>query len=140
MSVGVGLRHLLRRLGAALYDGILLVALWFVGTAVVVVPAGGAIPAGSLWFGFYLWCLTGFFYLWFWLHGGQTLGLRAWRLRVIDVRTGQPPVLARGLLRYALAGPIWLSLLGILWSVFDPEQRAVHERLSGTRLAVVPKS
>lgn len=140
MSARGRLGHLLRRMGAALYDAILLLALWFAGATLVTVSAGEAVSADNIWFKLFLWGLAGAFCLWFWLHGGQTLGLRAWRLRVVDAGTGGATPWPRALLRYALAAPAWISVIGILWSLVDSQQRALHERLSGTRLQLLPKS
>ena len=73
---------LLRRLGAMVYDGLLLVALWFVATAIWLPFTGGeAIPYPGL-LRVWLLAVSFVFFGWFWTHGGQTLGLRAWRLRV----------------------------------------------------------
>ena len=77
-----------RRFAAAVYDGLLLLALWFVSTGIVVIFNGNeaidpqrmqlfALPA--------LWLMTFAFYAWFWRHGGQTLGMRSWRLRVVAI-------------------------------------------------------
>ena len=73
-----------RRLAAAIYDGLLLVALWMVTLLLVCLPlnavlgleAGNAMNRSLL-------LATGLgFFVWFWTRGGQTLGMRAWRLQV----------------------------------------------------------
>lgn len=84
---------------------------------------------------------TFLFYYWFWTHGGQTLGMRAWRLRVIDARLdGTPPHLIKCILRFIGA---FFSVsafgLGYLWVLFDPNNDTWHDRISGTRTLVVPK-
>ena len=126
---------LARRAGAALYDGLLLLALWLVATAAVLALRGGeAVPPGTVWFELWLLGVAFAFHGWFWVHGGQTLGLRAWRLRV--VRAGGAPLgwgdaarrFAAALLALAPAG------LGWLWMLADGEGRAWHDRLSGTRV------
>jgi uncharacterized RDD family membrane protein YckC len=80
--------YYLRRLGAAFYDGLLLLAFWLLTTFVLVILAGHALVsphAGTLskvpyWVA--LLCIAWAFFTWFWSHGGQTLGMRAWKLQV----------------------------------------------------------
>ena len=79
----------------------------------------------------------GFFAL-FWRLGGQTLGMRAWRLQA---RSEAGPLSWRqAWLRSVAALLSWLPAgLGFLWSLADADRLAWHDRLSGTRLVVVPK-
>lgn len=129
------LRLLLRRAGAFLYDAFLLAAVWLVGGALVLVPRGGeAVPPGTVWFELYLLALAFLFHAWFWTHGGQTLGLRAWRLRV--VRTDGKPLRWGDAARRFLAALLVLATGGIgwLWLLIDAGGRAWHDRLSGTRV------
>jgi uncharacterized RDD family membrane protein YckC len=126
---------LLRRLAALAYDTLLLAALAFAFTLlIVIIRSGEAIPAGSLWFEAALFALGALFYGWFWTHGGQTLGMRAWRLQV-TAADGSPLDWRRALLRYAAAYVSALALgLGFLWSLFDRERRCWHDLWSGTRM------
>lgn len=140
MNFNQRLTLLLRRLAAALYDGLLLLALWFSAAFLVVAARGGKpIPALTLWFELLLWGLGFLFCGWFWTHGGQTLGLRAWRLRAIT-REGGVLSWQRSLLRYALALPSWLSVIGVVWTLIDREGRAWHELGSGSRLSLLPRA
>jgi uncharacterized RDD family membrane protein YckC len=129
---------LLPRLGAALYDGLLLLALFFLAAALVdpFMPQDH-VPAGALWFRLYLLLVAFFFYGWFWTHGGQTLGMRAWRLRVV-CRDGRPLRWPRAALRFLVAVPSWASLLGVLWCVAGGH--ALHDRFSGTQTLRLPKA
>lgn len=131
---------LLRRLAAMLYDGLLLIALFMLAGFLALFATGGdAVPAGSFWFQSSLVLVAMLFLCGFWLHGGQTLGLRAWRLRV-ESADGGPVDARQALLRFAAA---LLALapagLGLLWLLVDPERRAWHDRLSGTRVVLLPK-
>ena len=47
--------------------------------------------------------MLGVYFGWFWSHGGQTVAMKAWRIRVLCV-DGGPLTLGRALLRFALAG------------------------------------
>ncbi len=75
----------------------------------------------------------------FWTHGGQTLGMRAWRIRLVTPQ-GQPVSLHQAIKRYLAAILSWLACgLGYIWIAVDPEQRSWHDRLSGTCLVLVAK-
>ena len=127
-----------RRLGAVVYDGLLLIALWLAAMAPVVVFTGehpSTLARASTQL--YLFLVGFAFFGGFWTHGGQTLGLRTWRLRVEDAQGGRL-TWARALARYAAALLSWLPFgLGFLWILVDPHGRAWHDRLSATRVASV---
>ena len=67
--------------------------------------------------------------------GGQTLGKLAWGLRVADA-AGGPVTLPQATVR-TLWTPVSLTV-GILWTLFDREGRALHDALAGTRVVAVP--
>ncbi|MDM7321947.1 MAG: RDD family protein [Gammaproteobacteria bacterium] len=131
---------LIRRLGALFYDWLLILALWFVLTALLLPLTGGeALPEQGPWHWAYQ-ALLGLsalgFYLGFWRKGGQTLGMRAWRVRLVD-EAGRTPSVHAMLVRAFWALPSWgLGGLGVLAMLLDPKRRALQDRLSGTRLIV----
>lgn len=132
---------LLRRLGAMAYDSLLLLALLMMLSYPYVWLTGGDKPSllVKTLYQLFLLAICFFFFAGFWTHGGQTLGMRAWRLKV--VRDGGGPIgWALALKRFALA---WISLiclgLGFLWVIFDRNKLAWHDRWSGTRLILLPK-
>ena len=128
-----------RRLAAALYDLLPLTGIWMGGAllALLFVP-GHQVPPGTLWFQAYLLALTIAYYALSWRRGGQTIGMRAWKLRVVDV-DGQACNWRAIALR--LAG-VPLSLLplgaGVWAAAFDAEGRMWHDRLAGTRVVRLP--
>ncbi len=132
---------LLRRLAAATYDTLLIVALLVIPTSVVMVFRGGEpVPPGSILLQILLLATVGTFFVGFWIRGGQTLGMRAWRLRVED-SDGRSLTLRRGLIRFFVAIPsVAVFGLGILWLLIDPQRRTLPDRLAGTRVVVVPKT
>ncbi len=128
-----------------LYDGLLLVALWFAVNALLLALSGGRLAAADRpdWLLYIqrlvLVGVTFGFFAWFWMHGGQTLGMRAWRLRLegedkgtIDLAQATKRCLA-AVISFALLG------LGYLWMLVDREKRTWHDRFSGTHLVLVPK-
>ena len=131
---------LLHRLAALLYDGLLLMGLLFTGTVLLLPFTNGqAIPAGNHAYQAYLLGLMALFYGWYWTHGGQTLGMRAWRLRV-QTPQGRSLSWEQAGLRLICALLSWLPLgLGFLWALFDREQKTWHDRLSKTVMVRLPK-
>ncbi len=76
-----------RRLAALVYDSLVLAALWMAATLPVLALTGGEAVTGGVWlYRFYLLVIAGVFFGWFWTHGGQTLGMRAWRAKLEDPR------------------------------------------------------
>lgn len=118
-----------------LYDGLLLIALWLAAMAPVVALTGEHPSTAARAFTQLYLFLVGFAFLGgFWTHGGQTLGLRSWRLRVEGLQ-GSRLTWRQALARYAAALLSWLPAgLGFVWIVIDPYGRAWHDRLSATRV------
>ena len=90
-----------------------------------------------LWLG--CWVITGLYAVLSWRRGGQTLGMRPWRLKVVD-GDGLPPTIKALWIRYSV-GSISLLLggLGFWWAWLDRERLTWHDRASGTRLIRLPK-
>ena len=134
---------LLRRFGAMFYDAILLLAVIIFATLPVVIIHGlvfGAPPAGELWFSIYLLLVGYLYFAWFWTHGGQTLGMRTWRLVIIR-DDGSRPGWRDCLIRYVVALCGWIPAgAGYFWALFDSEKRTLHDIASGTSLVVLPRT
>lgn len=129
-----------RRMAAILYDSLLLLAVLFVASALWLIPTGGeAKPGHDPLRTLYLLLVAFAFFAWFWTHGGQTLGMRAWRIRLQN-RGGGPVSLWQVMLRFIVAIGSWLVFgLGFLWSLIDKEKLTWHDRYSMTELVVLPK-
>lgn len=134
------LSRLLRRLAGMLYDALVVSALLLIAATPVVVLAQDEITAGAgrALFQAYLLAVVFVFFGGFWVHGGQTVGMRAWRLRLTDVQGGAV-TWPQAALRFGAALLSALPAgLGFLWVLWDPEGCAWHDRLSGTRLRRIP--
>lgn len=126
---------LLRRLLIMLYDALAIIALLILATSAAMLAGFENLSAGrdplftlyllAVWFTYLGWC---------WRHGGMTVGMRAWRVVIIN-DNGRPPGWGRCLLRFAVS---WLSAaaagLGFLWALFEPGRRTWHDMASATRL------
>ena len=70
------------------------------------------------------------YFLFCWLRGGQTLAMKAWRIRLVEVTP------RKALVRFIVAA--LLLPVSIVWALFDRDRQFLHDRLAGTRLIYVP--
>jgi len=134
-----------RRFAAIVYDALLLAGLWMIATMAMTLVA----PNHPSVLRLVVFCVGFAFFGWFWTHGGQTLGMRAWRVRVERIN-GDALSAPTALLRY-MAGllPIvaalycvsiagWIAspiaLVGFTPCFIDPRKRALHDLVAGTEL------
>lgn len=118
-----------------IYEFLILVAVLFIASFVfhLVFQDTGSLffrPAFQL----YLLVVAGIYFTWFWTHGGQTLPMQTWKLRVIRAGGGKL-FLKQALARYlfAVIGFFFFGC-GILWALFDRDGLFLHDRLAGTRI------
>jgi len=131
---------LFRRLLVMLYDGLVIIALLMLATAIAMLlgmenRTAGKDPlytAGLLvvWFLYQGWC---------WRKGGLTVGMRAWKVR-IENTDGECPDWSQCAVRFLVS---WLSAavagIGFAWSLFRADRKTWHDLASNTRLLQVPK-
>ncbi len=134
------------RLAALIYDGFILAALLMVFTAAAMLFTHGhalLYPAVGRWVLLYragLGAVIAGYFVLNWHHGGQTVGMRAWRLYVVDLN-GRPPTYPAAVARLFWAAIAWAPAgLGVLWLYLDPERLALQDRLSDTRMVRLPRS
>jgi len=130
---------LLRRLAAICYDAILLAAvLFFAGFLVLPLTGGENIEPNNPLYTSYLFLVSFIFFTWFWTHGGQTLGMKAWGLKVQTLQGGNINVW-QALLRFVVALISWSAFgLGYLWIIWDKENLSWHDRYSETEIIILP--
>lgn len=134
-------RHLL----AMVYDTFLILALIMAANALLIavyvnlfinldttqesIPPAGAVQVVVIL------CIA-LFYGIFWRRGGQTLGMQAWRIKLVSNQGAQPTAsqIALRLVGALLSGVI----LGILWKYLDHDGYYWHDRLSKTHLVLLP--
>jgi uncharacterized RDD family membrane protein YckC len=131
-----------RRLAAMFYDAWLIAALWLLGATIDFViqsALGTADDPYRLPLQVFLLACPFLFYGWFWTHGGQTLGMRAWRLKALKA-DGTAMDWRHSILRVAIAHLSWLALgLGYLWMYIDRDRLSWHDRGSHTRLVLLSR-
>ena len=133
-----------RRLAALGYDGIVLCApLIFFTWAAVLLARGKAMLPDSVGHWTYLYhaglaAIIAAYFILNWVHSGQTVGMRAWRLHAVDAR-GRRLTLTAASLRFVCALLAWApAALGVLWLYVDADRLALHDRLSNTRVVHLP--
>ncbi len=104
-------------------------------------------------FQFYLLIVMGTYFVWFWTHGGQTLAMQTWKMRVVAAN-GNKLEIRQAIVRYllvvtsvllfAVGGVLLLGVagamffcIGFLWATFDRDKQFLHDRLAGTRVVIV---
>ncbi|MFW5450673.1 MAG: RDD family protein [Methylophagaceae bacterium] len=126
---------LLRHLGIMLYDTLLLLSILLLASLLAVALNGGnAIGQGNPFFFVYLLAVCYLFYGWFWTHGGQTLGMRSWKVYII---TTDDSAISwqRAFIRFAIALISYLPAgLGIWWQYLGKDKQSWADLFSGTQL------
>lgn len=125
--------HLGWRLLSLIYDALPMIAILFFSSIILLAVNGGK-PAtpGTLWAFFTVlvyWSIVGAYAVFSWHRGGQTMGMRPWRLLVVS-KDGANASIKALCLRYAIA-----SLSGglvLIWCLFDSQKRGLHDLASGT--------
>jgi uncharacterized RDD family membrane protein YckC len=151
-----------RRLACMLYEAFVLAAIAFAAGNLFLLASAGQQASGWMRFALQLYLLAVFaaYFLWCWLRGGQTLPMRAWRIRLVAPGHARVPARA-ALLRFAYAtlfigsfvacvaaafvhrnallafASLALSGVGIGWALVDRDGQFLHDRLAGTRLVQV---
>lgn len=132
----------MKRLGAFVYDMMLIVSLLMVASGIMLTLNDGEALDKSPYFALYqsaLFVIVYCFLTYFWTRKGQTLGMLAWRLRV-QTTEGERLSLGKCLVRY-LVGILSLACFGagFLWMFFNKQKRTWHDIASGSHVVELPK-
>lgn len=124
-----------KRLAAAFYDSLCLFSLFFLATLILMFFTNGeSVSSNNIAFDIYLALITYLYFTWHWVNGGQTLGMRAWRIK-LKTQGLNPVSWSDATQRFVLS---LLSLicfgLGFAWAFFDDEKLTFHDRYSRTLL------
>lgn len=142
----------LRRLGAMVYDSLLVIAMALTTAGILnvfaprpVIPEGaetvsleGMQTVSGPLLGSLIFLQTFAFFAFFWMVHGRTLGMQAWRLRVIDA-AGHRITATQALQRFVAAIPALLLFgIGYFWLFVDRSGLTWPDRASGTRVVRLP--
>ena len=128
--------YVVRRLMAFLYDSFLLIAVFFVVTSVsIAFNEGVAIQNHA--FKLVLYVVGFFFFSWFWRHGGQTLGMQAWRIKVVSdsnkMSDSNSKLTYKQCLKRYLCGTFLFGIT-LIAAMFIPSGQGLHDVVSRTRI------
>ena len=124
------------RLLALVYDLVISIAFLFAVSALSLAVKPDHRPVepgtlGALVVFIALWAAIGAYAVVSWRRGGQTIGMRPWRLQVVTAEGDRPPWRAL-LIRYMV---ISFSLgAALLWCLVDGQRRGLHDLAAGTLL------
>lgn len=129
---------LFRRLFAIFYDCFLLLAILFIVSAIsTALNQGRAIePEHSFYpvFTLIIFSLSYLYFSWFWINGGQTLGMKTWHIKIVSTDK-QGINWKTTTLRFVTAIFSWgIFGAGFLWALFDRKNRCWHDLSSHTVL------
>jgi uncharacterized RDD family membrane protein YckC len=122
---------LFKQLLAMLYDSLLIIAMLFLATAILIPFNQGEAISGPM-YSFYLLMVVFIFYSWFWNKSGQTLGMKIWKIRIITEHGYNPPWSICFLRLFFALISLACFGLGYFWRLFTPY--TWHDRLSQTRV------
>lgn len=128
------------RVLALVYDALPLVPLLMLSSAAFLALSGGRTVErtpglAALEFVAY-WAIVGAYFVFSWRRGGQTMGMRPWRLRLVADDGGAVPTRALWL-RYAVASVT--PVLCLLWCLVDAQRRGLHDLAARTVLVRLDK-
>jgi uncharacterized RDD family membrane protein YckC len=116
-----------------LYEALLLVAVAFFAGSLFLFASGGH-DATAGWYRYALQILVALifaaYFLWCWLRGGQTLPMKAWKIRLVGVTP------RKAVLRFFYGLFFLPTGISLLWALFDRDKQFLHDRLAGTRLVL----
>ena len=127
------------RIAAALYDLFPVLALMLATGALAMLATQGTLDYHAWWYRLSLLVVIGGYYVLSWRNGGQTIGMRAWRLRVVDASGNSPSYDACTLRFFVAIFSLGLACLGFLWCLYDGKRRAWHDLAAKTLVVRYPK-
>ena len=82
----------------------------------------------------YILAPLGFVVVLFYIITGQTPGMKAYDIKIIDNKTGEKPALILAILRFFFFNLVFITFFGLFVSFFRKDRRGVHDLLSGTSI------
>ena len=94
---------------------------------------GVEVPANTLWFSFLIFFEIGFYYIHSWKIGGQTLGMRAWKIKIVSNSNSDNITYIQATLRFVTGIISSLMLgLGLFWKLFSKKNLSWMDMVSQT--------
>lgn len=139
------------------YEGVLLFGVLMLAGCLYAVPMQQRHALqGTVGLQIFVFFVLGLYFCWFWTHGGQTVAMKAWHIKLLDAQ-GRPVSQTRAAVRYVLSW-LWFapalfaahaaglkggSIFGVMFagvvayaalSRLSPQRQFWHDVVCGTRL------
>lgn len=125
---------LLRRLGAATYDIFLAFSLAFFIVGVILIAFFEKQAQTGSWMFAVSLITTYFYFTWSWTIGGQTLGMKAWKIHITQ-DNGKLITHKQAFIRFVLSILSFSVVgLGFIYQLFNENNLSLHDKFSNTRL------
>ena len=118
------MKFLLRLYGSLFYDCIIQIAIWFCVTFIYIYFLDKQNNFPTYFLQLILWLSSGIYFISSWMNGGQTLGMKAWRLKLVIFKNKS---IYFYFLRYILATLGTFFLISFFWPIFVKENRYLHD-------------
>lgn len=122
-----------RRFAALIYDSFVLFSFWILLTAfALLLNQGNSLLPYRYYFLSYLFIATGLLLSYFWCKKGQTLGMAAWRLKLVQ-ENGAPLSWSQAGLRYLIGScSFFLGGIGFIGCLFNKNHQPLHDVVART--------
>lgn len=128
-----------KRFAAGVYDLLIVSALWLVTGAVALAATRGTLDGANWLFRSLLVFVTLGYFALSWQRGGQTIGARAWRLRVRAAEGRDLSARAAWLRASAMCLGALPAGLGTLIALLDRDRRALQDRVANSCVQQLPR-
>jgi uncharacterized RDD family membrane protein YckC len=129
----------LKRLMACIYELLILAAMAMLVTFVFISIFGSAeTGVKRLFLQLLLICSFGFYFVYSWLKSGQTLAMRAWRLKLVN-ESGEPFQLPQLIKRFIISVLLMPTGVSLVWALVDKQHLFLHDKLAKTKVIYIPK-
>lgn len=126
--------NIVGRLYACLfYEAIIQIGLWFIVTFLALAVLNIDLTSNSNLLRFILWASSGMYFIYSWMHGGQTLAMKAWKLRLNFPEEKRN--FSYFFSRYFFASmSLFFFGIGFFYIFFDKKNRYLHDRILGSEI------
>ena len=122
----MNIKWIARLYGCFFYEAIIQVALWFLITLFILISLGEGNTINPSLLGFFLWLSSGIYFIYSWVNGGQTLAMRAWKLKLLPPKNFK---LTFFIYRYILASIGFFIFLSFYLFILFGGKKYIHDMI-----------
>lgn len=107
----------------------------------LIIRNGQEVARNTIWFDVLLFCEVAFYYVYSWKIGGQTLGMRAWKMKIIPNDKNQATLTwTQALVRFLVGIVSCFGGIGIFWKVITKDKTTWMDKVSNSKTLIVEES